>query len=310
MRTLVVGAGGVGGYFGGRLLHAGRDVTFLVRESRAQQLQESGLSIRSALGDVHVPNPPTVQAASLRQAYDLVLLSCKSYDLEAAIDSFAPAVGPGTVILPLLNGMRHMDALDERFGANAVFGGQCLISAALGNGGAILHLNSMHSLSFGERSGARTARAEAVLAEFSGARFEARLSDAILQEMWEKWTFIAALAGITCLMRASIGDIVAAGGVGLSDKLYTECAEIATRAGFAPREESERRSRSNLTAAGSPLAASMLRDIERGARTEVEHILGELLRRREIPAHDVSLLHVAYAHIKAHEARQAREASA
>jgi 2-dehydropantoate 2-reductase len=116
MRVLVVGAGAIGGYFGGRLLEAGRDVTFLVRPRRAAELAQTGLVIRSKLGDMNLPAPPTVTSDTLRQAFDLVILSCKAYDLDDAMTSFAPAVGPETVILPLLNGMRHLDALEARFG--------------------------------------------------------------------------------------------------------------------------------------------------------------------------------------------------
>ena len=107
MKILVVGAGAVGGYFGGRLLEQKRDVTFLVRPGRAAQLAASGLIIRSRMGDVSLASPPTVLAENLRSKFDLILLSCKAYDLESAMASFAPAVGANTAILPLLNGMRH-----------------------------------------------------------------------------------------------------------------------------------------------------------------------------------------------------------
>src|SRR6476619_7075840 len=143
MRTLIVGAGATGGYFGGRLLEAGRDVTFLVRPRRAAQLAERGLVITSPVGDVRLPTPPTVQADALREPFDVVLLSCKAYDLDDAIASFAPAVGPETVILPLLNGMRHVDTLETRFGADAVLGGLCMISSTLDDDGTIRHLSPM-----------------------------------------------------------------------------------------------------------------------------------------------------------------------
>src|SRR6202167_4462874 len=162
MRVLVVGAGAMGGYFGGRLLQAGRDVTFLVRPRRQAQLAKTGLVIRSRFGDVSLPAPPTVTADALRAPFDLILLSCKSYDLQSAADSFAPAVGPNTAILPLLNGMGHIDYLAERFGGGAVLGGQCVISATLDAEGRILHLNDFHALSFGERDGSASARAEAI----------------------------------------------------------------------------------------------------------------------------------------------------
>src|SRR5947207_1071353 len=158
MRILVVGAGALGGYFGGRLKEAGRDVTFLVRPRRVEQLAKTGLLVRSPKGDIAIAAPPTVLSENIRAPFDLILLSCKAYDLPSAMDSFAPAVGPNTAILPLLNGMKHMDLLGARFGAGAVLGGQCIISATLDAEGRVVHLNDLHFLSFGEQSGAQTAR--------------------------------------------------------------------------------------------------------------------------------------------------------
>jgi 2-dehydropantoate 2-reductase len=310
MRILVVGAGSIGGYFGGRLLEAGRDVTFLVRARRAAQLASAGLLIRSAFGDVKLPAPPTVSAEALRTPFELVLLSCKAYDLNGAMDSVAGAVGPETSVLPLLNGLAHLDALAARFGAARILGGLCLISSTLEPDGQIVHLNNAHLLSFGECDGSHSARTTAIESALSGALFETRRSDAILQEMWEKWVFIASTAGITCLMRAAIGDIVAAGAADLAMALLEECAAIAKRNGYPPRADSMRRSLQVLTAAGSPITASMFRDIEHGAPIESEQILGDLLRRagREVP--DRSLLRVACAHVRAYEERRSRETGA
>jgi 2-dehydropantoate 2-reductase len=306
MRILVIGAGAVGGYFGGRLLQAGRDVTFLVRPRRAAQLAEHGLLIRSSYGDFHRADPPTIQASALREPYDLVLLSCKAYDLDDAIESFAPAVGRNTAILPLLNGMAHIDALVSRFGARAVLGGLCMIASTLGDDGEILHLNSNHSVVFGERDGASSSRVAAIAAEMNGALFDSSGSDAIVQRMWEKWVFIAAGAGITSLMRSSIGDIEAAGGAPLAAALLAECAAIATNAGFAPSSASLERGLAMFTAAGSTLTASMYRDIERGGRTEGEHVLGDLMRRGGVEERTDSLLRVAYTHVATYEVRRTR----
>jgi 2-dehydropantoate 2-reductase len=217
---LVIGAGSIGGYFGGRLLDAGRDVTFLVHARRAAQLAETGLVIRSPRGDLDLAAPPAITAKTLRatnadqapgEFFDLILLSVKAYDLEAGMDDFAPAVGPHTLILPLLNGMRHLDMLDERFGADHVLGGECVISTTLDPDGQIVHLGEVASLSFGARDGGRSEQIEAIATTLSVPGFEARPSEAIMQDMWNKWVFIATAAGITCLMRAAIGDIVAAG---------------------------------------------------------------------------------------------------
>ena len=311
MRILVVGAGAVGGYFGGRLLEADCNVTFLVRPKRAAQLAETGLVIKSRFGNVTLKAPPTVQASELHRDFDLIVLSCKAYDLDAAIDSFAPAIGPGTAILPLLNGMRHLDFLDERFGAARVLGGQCLISAKLDDRGSILHLNDSHLLTFGEREGNRSPRIDGIAAEIGKAKFELRASSVILLEMWEKWVFLATLAAITCLMRSAIGDIEAAGGARLALDLLEECRSSAASAGFAPRAEFLERTRSTVTAPGSLLTASMLRDIEDGAPIEADHVLGDLVRRGDrVLSPDRSLLRLAYMHLKAYESRRNREKAA
>jgi len=309
MRVLVVGAGAIGGYFGGRLLQAGRDVTFLVRPRRAAQLATKGLVIRSRFGDADLPSPPTVTAEALRAPFDLVLLSCKAYDLPDAAQSLAPAVAANTAILPLLNGMRQIDFLTARFSENAVLGGLAVISTTLEAAGRIVHLNDMHTMAFGERDGARSPRIEAVAAALSGAGFDAQLSDNIVQEMWDKWVFIAATAGITCLMRAAVGDIVAAGASGLGAALLDECCAIAAAQGFAPRAADVARMREVLTAPGSTFAASMLRDIEGGGPIEADHIIGDLTRRAGTPR-EAPLLRIAEANLRAYEARRTRQAAA
>lgn len=305
MRTLVVGAGAIGGYFGGRLLEINRDVTFLVRPKRAAELARQGLNVRSPRGDASFAKPATVLAENLRETYDLVILSCKAYDLDDAIASFAPAVGPHTVILPLLNGMRHLEILDERFGRDRVLGGQCFIAVALKDG-EIVHLVQTHELSFGERNGALSDRVQAIAQLMQGARFNAHASTEILQEMWEKWVFLASLAGATCLMRATIGDISASpGGTDYILGLLDDCRSIAAAEGYPVREAQVNRARKTLTATGSELTASMLRDLERNAPIEADHIIGDLLRRAA--GHEkASHLSIAYTHLKAYEARRTR----
>jgi 2-dehydropantoate 2-reductase len=304
MRILVVGAGAIGGYFGARLAAAGRDVTFLVRPKRAEQLK-SGLFVRSPKGDVKIAAPKLVTEVTLRDPFDLVLLSCKSYDLDSAMDSFARAVGPATMILPLLNGESHIDILKKRFGAGAVLGGQCQISSTLDEQGHVVHLNDWHMLGFGELDGSRSTRIEAVSESFTGANFEPQLSLHILQDMWEKWIFIATMAGITCLMRAALGDIEAAGGTSIALELFAECGAIAGKNGYAPRAAAGERIRKTLSTPGSTLMASMLRDVEGHRRTEHEHILGDLLARAQ--GTRTPVLEICLAHLRAYEARRLRE---
>ena len=308
MRFLVVGAGALGGYFGGRLLEAGQDVTFLLRPRRVAQLAATGLVIRSPAGNVSLPAPPHVLAGDISKPFDVVIVGCKAYDLDETIESFAPAVGSDTVVLPLLNGMRHLDRLTERFGAQRVLGGNCLISAVLDEGGEVQHLNELHRLVFGEIDGTRSARVDAIAAAFAKANFEGIIRDDILQAMWEKWVLIASLAGITSLMRGSIGDIVSAGAQSLSLDLFDECSRIAAHNGFAPGQGAVDQGRAALSTAGSLLTASMFKDVERGARTEADHILGDLLSRSNWCASNSPLLRIAHAHLQTYEARRLREA--
>src|SRR6516162_4052863 len=209
MRILVVGAGAIGGYFGGRLLQAGRDITFLVRPRRASELSSAGLVIKSPNGDVTLKNPPTVQADAIKDKFDVVLLSCKAYDLEDAVKSFAPAVGPQTSIIPLLNGMLHLDVLDKRFGRERVLGGLCAIAVTLNEKREVVHLQPMQSLGFGERDGKMSDRVRAIGEVFSAIE-GASASGHVMQDMWEKWVFLASIAAATCLMRAPVGMIPAA----------------------------------------------------------------------------------------------------
>lgn len=314
MRILVVGAGALGGYFGGRLLQAGRDVTFLVRARRAGELAADGLKIKSPHGDLTIPHPPTILSEQLDRPFDLILLGCKAYDLSGAMDSVAAAVGPNTLILPLLNGMRHLDALDERFGASHILGGQCVIAATLDSEHTVVQLNARHTLSFGERDGGLSDRARAVAGALGNAGFDAPLSERIVAEMWEKWILLATLASSTCLMRGPIGDILAApGGGSLIRGLFDECRAVAETAGYAPQAAYVEQALAALTAAGSLLTASMFRDIEGGGPIEADQIVGDLLRRRETGNRDReahSLLAIAYTHLKTYEARRTRMQSA
>ncbi len=304
MRILVVGAGAIGGYFGGRAAEAGADVTFLVRPRRAAQLHDDGLMIRSPRGNLVRP-VETVQAGALGGPYDAVVLSCKAYDLDDAITSFAPAAGPGTAVLPLLNGMQHLDVLDARFGPGAVLGGQCQIAATLEPDGTIRHLGDLQALSLGERDGSMSPRVETLAAAF--AECGGRASGTILQDMWEKWVFLASLACLTSSMRAAVGDVAAAGGAWFAQGLFDEAAAIAAAAGYLPRQAFVERMRGAIAAPGSTFTASMLRDIERGGRIEAEHIVGDLIARGS--EEGTRLLRTAYLHLKAYEARRAREAA-
>jgi 2-dehydropantoate 2-reductase len=309
MRILVIGAGALGGYFGGCLLRAGRDVKYLVRRQRAEQLIRNGLNIVSPHGDFTV-QAPTLLADAVREPFEIVLVAVKSYSLNKAMDQFAPAVGPETAILPVINGMSHIEALSARFGADRVLGCMAIITAVLDADGRVIQLLPNHDLFFGELSGGFTSRTAALSEVLSGAAFNARASDIVIQDMWEKWAALATNAGITCLMRASIGSIIAApGGKTAIIALFNECRAIAEAAGFALRPHIVDFWMSVFTTAGSPLKASMLRDIERGAPTEGEHVLGDLLTRAKDLGVETPILALARSHVGACEVGRARASS-
>ncbi|WP_213775607.1 2-dehydropantoate 2-reductase [Bradyrhizobium sp. dw_78] len=302
MRILVVGAGAIGGYFGARLLQAGRDVTFLVRPRRASELASAGLVIKSPNGDVTLKNPPAVQADTLNEKFDVVLLSCKAFDLEDAIKSFAPAVGPQTSIVPLLNGMLHLDVLDKKFGRERVLGGLCAIAVTLNDKREVIQLQPMQSLTFGERDGTVSDRVRAIAEVFASGNFGSAASENIIQDMWEKWTFLATLAASTSLMRAPVGIILAApGGRDFILGMLDEISAIAGAQGHAPRAPFLERSRGMLTTEGSQLTASMFRDIKMGAQVEADHVVGDLIARGDAAKVPVPKLRTAYTHLKAYE---------
>jgi 2-dehydropantoate 2-reductase len=261
VRILVLGAGAVGGYFGGHLAAARADVTFLVRPARAAALRQRGLVIESALGNLSLP-VQIATADTLTGRFDTVLLTAKAYDLDQAIAAIRPAIGSGTAILPVLNGLGHLDRLDAAFGPEHVLGGVAYIAATLTPNGAIRHLNRVHGITFGERSGEITGRIDAITEAFAETPVNASASDTIMFDMWEKFVMIASLAGMNCLMRGSVGDILETNdGERLMLELLAECQAVATASGYPPRPDHRAECRAILTQRGSSFSASMLRDL-------------------------------------------------
>jgi 2-dehydropantoate 2-reductase len=302
MRILIVGAGAIGGYFGGRMLQAGRDITFLVRPRRASELAAAGLVIKSPNGDVTLKTPPVIQADTIKDKFDAVLLSCKAYDLDDAVKAFAPAVGGGTAIIPLLNGMRHLDVLDKNFGPSHVLGGLCLTAVTLNEKREVVQLGPVQSLGFGERNGKMSDRVRAIADVVGSCNFGGAASETVLQDMWEKWVFLASIAASTSLMRAPIGMILAApGGKDFLLGILDECRAVATAEGYPPRTPALERATGMLTTERSPLTASMFRDIKAGQPIEADHVIGDLIARADAAKVPVPELRTAYTHLKAYE---------
>lgn len=309
MRILMLGAGAIGGYFGARIQQAGGDVTFLVRPERERRLSESGLHVTSPLGDIHIrPRCITDFQDSESQKFDAVIVSCKAYDLDSAIEAIAPALASQGIVVPLLNGMAHLQSLEERFGRQSVLGGIAHLGVTLTTEGHIRHLNELHRLMIGSRIEPASPLVGALAEVLAGSGIDFVLSQNIENEMWEKFVFLSTLAGATCTMRAPIGDILQThSGKAFILGLFSECLAVADKCGYPTSEERLAQYRSQLTAQGSTSTASMLRDIERKGRTEAEHILGDMVCRAQTHHIEVPLLQLAYSHIQAYEIRRAHE---
>ncbi|KOG08253.1 MULTISPECIES: ketopantoate reductase family protein [Streptomyces] len=303
MKILVVGAGATGGYFGALLARAGQDVTFLVRPARAAAVRARGLRV-AGRGEQWLLTPDLVTADELTGPYDLVLLSVKSTGLDRAIEDIAPAVGPDTAVLPLLNGLAHIDALNARFGEKAVLGGVAKVVTTLDDNGDIQRLAPLAHLAFGEQDGAVSPRVERIRAVLDGAGIDAPVPDRIITAMWHKWVFITTFGAVTSLMRGTVGEVFdAPGGPSLAPAVLDEAAAIAAAAGH-PVPESERAATlAVVSVSGSPMVPSLYRDLAGGRATEVEHLFGDLTDRARALGVATPLLDLATLHLRVHERR-------
>jgi 2-dehydropantoate 2-reductase len=309
MRILFLGAGGTGGYFGGRAAQAGADITFLVREARAARLRETGLVIESGAGNARI-EPRLVTSQTLDSTYDAVVLSCKSYDLESALDAIAPAMGEGTMLLPIMNGVSHYDALDRRFGAHRVLGGLCNIVATMNEAGHILHTGRAASITLGERLGdSASARVEAFAAELRRADiFVTKVGEQIYLDIWEKYVFLTTLAAATCLFRGPIGAIAGTeDGEDILRALLAECQAVAAAASHPVRAEADANARKWIGDKKSGMTASMYRDLSGGGQVEADAIVGDMVHRAKTVALDTPYLRAAYCHLQVYQ--QLRQAA-
>lgn len=309
MKTLILGAGAIGGYVGGRLQQSGADVTFLVRPARRERLERDGLVIKSTKGDI-TQKAKTVLGGAEGGPYDIVLLTCKAYDLDSAIEAIAPAVGAATTIVPLLNGMRHIDTLATKFGEAKVVGGLARVGVTLSPEGAILHTSPFAAISFGECVAAPARGALVDLdAAIKKAGIDGGLHANIVQDLWDKWIMLCSLAAMSCLMRGTVGDILEAGeGQAIMLETVEECHKVAAAAGCDPGDKGMKNVRSYLTQKGSRFAASMLHDLEKGLPVECDHIIGDMIARAAQAGIATPNLRMAYAHTQVYLARRARDA--
>ncbi len=307
MRILVVGAGATGGYFGARLADAGRDVTFLVRPARAEQIRRDGLRVLSPHGDLTL-QPNLLVVGEKAESFDVVMVAVKALTLLEAFEACAPAVGPTTMIVPFLNGMRHIELTQERFGPAPVLGGVCVIASTIDRHARIVQLTGgMQGLTYGELDGALTERVRALDGALEGAGFDTRLSATIVQDMWDKWVMLASAGAATCLLSGNVGEIEAVeDGAETTLRCLAEAATVAAAAGYPPRDKFMATTTALLTAKGSALATSMYRDMLIGSPVEVEHILGDLVKRGRALEIDLPLLEAATVRLRVYQKRTAR----
>ena len=297
MKILILGAGGIGGYFGAHLIRAGADITYLVRDKRKALLDANGLTIQTPT-EAFVVQPQTITASSAQPIYDLIILAPKSYDLEDAMRSLQGALGYG-LVLPLLNGLDHLDLLDRQLGRERVLGGVAHIAATMSADGSVRRLTDLHRLTVGPRHDLQRDIAQAFWSICQKAPFESVLTDDIEQALWDKWVFLATLAGMTTLCRGSVGQIVATDyGLQVTTSLYQECLAIAKRSGHAIAAETSDKALAMLTAKGSSFTASMLRDLQAGQPTEHDHILGAMVRRGLALHCQSPLMMLAHSHLQ------------
>ncbi len=296
MKILIVGAGGIGGFFGAKLEQAGADITYLLREQRQRLILDQGLTIETPKGSFTI-HPKTVLAKQLEPTYDLIILACKAFDLDDSLKSIAKASSKG-IILPFLNGVTHLEALDREFGKKRVMGGVAHIAATISETGSVKQLTELGSLTVGPRTPEQAALCQELFALCQKADFDSFYKDNIEQALWDKWVFLAALAGMTTICRGSIGEIAATPyGKELSKRMFAESCAIAASQQYPISEKTQLTSQEVLTKEGSPFTASMLRDLLAGKKNEYQHILGDLIGFASNGAIDCPLLKIAYTHM-------------
>ncbi len=297
MRILVVGAGATGGYFGARLAQAGRDVTFLVRERRFQQLQQNGLALNTPEGRT-VLTPQLAQVSTLSGHFDLIIITVKSFALEQAMNDIAPAVGPETLLLPVLNGMRHIDTLQARFG-DKVIGGLCKIHATLNENGEVMQMSPLHTLNYGALDGNNDARLQRVDAALRGAQFDAVLSGNIISELWEKWLLLSTLGAVCCLARGNTRQVLTSdGGEALLQGIFAEVLAVIAADGYPQRPAVTAKIFETLNNPDAAMTSSMYRDLMQGYAIEADQIIGDLLARGARHAVATPLLNAVYVNLQ------------
>lgn len=301
MKVLVVGAGATGGYIGAQLARAGRKVTFLVHPATRDRLTRSGVQIRSADGTTTSVSVRAVTADMLDRTYDVVILAVRSDAVPAAIDDFAGAFGADSIIVPVVNGVAHLDLLTARFGARRVCGGAAQLVTSL-DAGVVQEIRPGATIQIGQLDSGPVGRLAEVATTLTVEQVTTTVSDDIVAVMWTKFAFITATAALTCLLRSTIGPIARTpGGLAAADTLLDEIAAVMDTAGHGLDPQSRAALRATLTDRTSTFGPSMFRDLVAGRRVEAS-VLGELTALARGAGLATPLLDAALAGIQVHNA--------
>lgn len=301
MRILVLGAGGVGGFFGGRLAEKGEDVTFLVRSKRKEQLEEKGLVIRSINGDFSF-QPKLITKEDITTPFDVILFSTKAYHLNEAITDLKPFVGENTVIIPVLNGIAHLTLLQKEFDVEKVIGGLCFIETTLNDQGEIVQTSVANRLVFGEIKPQDSERIKLISKTFADTKASFVLSENIVQDMWHKYLFITVMSGVTTLMRAPIGPIRESdGGREFIRNLFEESVQIMKSMGAPVKDNIVQEHMKTIDKISYDMKSSMQRDMEKGSLIEGKYLQGYLLDLAEQFSIDTPLLGAVHQNLKVYE---------
>jgi 2-dehydropantoate 2-reductase len=299
MRIAVMGTGGVGGYFGGRLAASGADVSFIARGAHLAAIRANGLRLRSEAGDAHVANARATDRPAEIGPVDVVLFAPKLYDCESAAEAARPLVGPDTAVISVLNGVDAVDRMIPILGREHVCGGVAYISAAIAEPGVIAHYGRNAQLAFGELDGRPSPRLQGFLAACEKAGVDAKLRDDIQRWIWSKFAMLAPFAAATAMTRQPIGPIRSdPDGRRLLADAVAEVAAVAKARGVDLGGDAVERTMKAIDAVPASMKASMLFDLERGNRLEVEWLSGAVWRLGREAGIDTPVHRVAYAALK------------
>lgn len=294
MKAVVVGAGAVGGYFGSRLAEAGVDVTFLVREKRAASLRKRGLTVVSPHGEYRY-TPQVVTDAAEIEACDVLVVAVKNYHLADTLATLRPLVERGAKVLPLLNGIGHLDTLRAAFGEEAVLGGYCNIIVTLNEQGDVVHTSPTHEFTFGALVPEQEAVCERLLAAGQGAKINLHHSQAIYRDMWQKYLFITAFSGVTTASRLSIEKVLAHPPTrDVLRRALTEMHLLAGRKGAEMPDDLVEKLLSYMDSFPAGATSSMHQDFRKGLPLEVESLQGVAVRYGEEEGIDLPTIRTLY----------------